>query len=66
MGQTETVKRFPVAVTLLGATATSASADRLTREDAGHRREVADVAVHLAKQRADRFLVGRDAVDVAH
>src|SRR5437879_917679 len=39
---------------------------RIVRENARHRRQVADVAVHDAKERADRFLVGGDAVQVTH
>ena len=36
-----------------------------SREHAGHRREVADITVHYAEQRADGFLVRRDAVEIA-
>ena len=36
------------------------------REHAGHRWQVADVAVGDAEQRDDRGLVRRDAVEVAH
>jgi hypothetical protein len=35
-------------------------------EDAGHLREVADIAVDHAEEREDGGLVGRDAVEVAH
>ncbi len=39
---------------------------RVVRKNAGHRREVADIAVHVAEQRDDRGLVCRDAVEIAH
>jgi len=39
---------------------------RVVRENAQHWRQVADVAVDDAEQRADRFLVGGDAVEIAH
>ena len=39
---------------------------RIVGEDARHRRQVGDVAVHHAEERADRFLVGGDAVEIAH
>jgi len=39
---------------------------RVIRKHAGHRRQVADVAVDHAKQRDDGGLVGGDAVEIAH
>jgi hypothetical protein len=39
---------------------------RLVGKHTRHRREVADVAVHLAEAPDDRFLVGGDAVEIAH
>ena len=38
----------------------------MIKRHAGHRRKVADVAVHDAQEGADFFLVGRDAVEIAH
>ncbi len=38
----------------------------VVREDARHRRQVADVLVSDMKQAADGFLVGGDAIEVAH
>ena len=35
------------------------------REDAGHRREVADVTVDDAEEPDDRFLVRRDRIEIA-
>jgi hypothetical protein len=37
-----------------------------SRKHAGHRRQVADVAVDDAKQRDDGGLVGGDGIQVAH
>ena len=39
---------------------------RVIRKHAGHRRQVADVAVDHAKQRDDGGLVGGDGIQVAH
>ncbi|MGY4294027.1 sugar lactone lactonase YvrE [Bradyrhizobium sp. i1.4.4] len=36
---------------------------RIIREHAGHRREIADIAVDDAEQRSNGGLIGRDAVD---
>jgi hypothetical protein len=38
----------------------------IVREDAGHRRQVADVTIDNTKERSNRGLVGGDAVEVAH
>src|SRR5262249_13653145 len=38
----------------------------IVREDARHRREVADVAVDDAEEPDDGLLVGRDRIEVAH
>jgi hypothetical protein len=39
---------------------------RVVQENARHWRQLADVAVDDAEQRANRFLVGGDAVEIAH
>ena len=38
----------------------------IVREDAGHGREVAEIAVDDAEWRDDRGLVSGDAVEIAH
>ena len=38
---------------------------RIVGKHARHRRKVADVTVHHAEERADRFLIGGDAVEIA-
>jgi len=50
------------------ATGVGVADDRcgIIREDTGHRRQVADIAVDHAEQRDDGGLVGGDAVEIAH
>jgi hypothetical protein len=38
----------------------------IIREDAGHRRQIADVSAHDAEERDDGGLVRGDAVEVTH
>ena len=37
---------------------------RIVRKHAGHRRKVADIAVHHTKERTDGFLVGRYRIEI--
>jgi hypothetical protein len=49
-----------------GATPQRDNRSRIVWKHAGHRRQVADVAVDDAEQRDDRGLAGGDAVEIAH